>query len=95
MWLRSSATIRLLFNAAMLLSLIYFPWWITALIGLLFIVSLRPIEVVFWGIVIDAFGAAPVPAYGGFQYFFTFGFLLALTAARVVRKRILFRNAPP
>jgi hypothetical protein len=85
---------RLLFNLAMLLSLFYFPWWITALIGLLFIVSVRPLEIVLWGIVLDAFGAQPVPAYGNFQYFFTMVFLLALIVTKIVRRRIMFRNPP-
>ena len=93
-WPRNSYWKRILFNGAMLLSLFYFSWWITALIGLLFIISVRPLEIILWGIGIDAFGAAPVPAYFNFEYFFTFGFLGALIAARMIRERIMFRNAP-
>jgi|GEM_PF-3729229 len=83
---------RILFNFALLLSLLYFPWWITALIGVLFIVSEQPFEIVIWGILIDALAGAPVPSFLGVEMLFTLSFFALLIIARLVRERLMMER---
>lgn len=87
---RSSAPWRrIIFNVSIGISFLYFPWWITALIGIVFVVSDQPFEIILWGVLIDALGGAPVPTFYNVEMLFTIGFLVLLIASRFVRTRLM------
>jgi len=75
---------RILYNIVVLLSILFFPWWIFALVMILFVALVRvPYEILFWGLLIDSL-------FGSELYVFTWGASIALILSIFIKERLLF-----
>ncbi|MBX4209206.1 hypothetical protein KW799_00700 [Candidatus Parcubacteria bacterium] len=79
---------RLIFHIALVISLLYLPWWAGAVVALsaCFLVD-RFYEIVVYGIIADAFYGTRFGLYG-FGSVATLYTVIVFTLASIVRKRL-------
>ncbi len=68
--------IRLILNIALFISILFFPWYLTIILGLALVALYNSYEVLAWGFFADTLYATTLPALYGFQFIFTVIFLI-------------------
>lgn len=81
---------RIAFNIAIIASIFFFPWWLTAIL-VLAAVSLvgRFYEAIAYGILVDALYGTSM-GYRGFPYMATAYSVIVFILANAVRKRVVW-----
>lgn len=82
--------LRLFLNVCTLLSVLWFPWWITVGFLLLLLGTARAYEVIIWGFVMDALYGAPVPRYYNLPLLFTLGSALLFAVVEFIKPTLVF-----
>lgn len=81
---------RIAFNIAIIASILFAPWWLTALIVLAAVAMIgRFYEAIAYGILVDALYGTPV-GYHGFSYAATLYAVVIFIVANAVRKRVVW-----
>lgn len=81
---------RLFANIFLILSVLYFPWWVTtAFVVVCLFLFTGMYEVVFYGLLIDVLYGAHNSVGEGFVWVFTLSYLVALVFISYIRKSIL------
>jgi hypothetical protein len=63
--------LRIFLNLCTLVSVLWFPWWLTIGFLVLLLAAARAYEVLFWGFILDALYGAPVPTFFNLPLLFT------------------------
>ena len=79
---------RLVFNILIILSILFMPWWIGAIVAILGCSFVdRFYEVIVYGILADAFYGTKF-GYHGFQYMATLSAVVIFAAVSTIKKRL-------
>lgn len=81
---------RLLLNIMLLISVLFFTWWISVLVGLLLLFRRNAFEVVFWGFLMDVLYGVSLPAFWGFPLVMTSLFFVLYLVSVVLKQRLIF-----
>jgi hypothetical protein len=71
------------------LSVLLFPWWVTACAGTVLLFVSEGYEVLAGGFLSDVLYAAPVPAFRGFMFVATACAFLLLISVRVAKRYLM------
>ncbi len=83
---------RISINILLFISVLYFPWWLTILIGILLLSLHNGVELLFWGLFADALFGVPLESFYGVQYLFTLLFFILIVLAVYVKQKMIFYN---
>lgn len=78
--------VRILLSLAVVMSILYFPWWMTLILCVILLIRYPAYELIAYGLFADALYAPP----SGIQYLFTFTFFLLLCVSFVIKSKIIF-----
>ena len=79
---------RISFNVALIISILYLPWWIGAVLAIAACLLVDHFyEIVIYGVLADAFYGSRFGLYG-FKYIATLYSVIVFSAVSVVRKRL-------
>ena len=81
--------IRLVAQCIMFFSLLFLPWWVTAIAGILFLFFLPSFyEIIFWGFLGDMLYGAHITSLYNFSYVMTAGALVLFALIYVAKKEM-------
>lgn len=83
---------RISINILLLISILYFPWWITIAIALLLLVLHNGVELLFWGVFADSLFGTQLLYFYDIQYLFTLLFFSLIFIAMYLKKKVIFYN---
>jgi len=83
--------IRLVLNAAILVSILFFPWWFTVIVGIILVFLQKNFyEIIVWAIFYDVlYGISSINIWG-FTFFFTVGVLFLFYGAGFLKSKTRF-----
>lgn len=82
--------LRIFLNGCLLVSVLFFPWWLTIAFALLLVVSVRAYEILFWGFLLDVLYAAKLPDFFGIPILFTLCFGFIFIAVELIKPGLVF-----
>ena len=86
--------LRIFLNGCLLLSALWFPWWVTMGFVLLLLSVARAYEVIVWGIVLDTLYGAPVPRFFELPILFTLLCTLVVVVVEFIKPTLVFYERP-
>jgi len=82
---------RIIISILLFLSILFFPWWLTVIIGAVAVFVQRNFyEIVGWGIFYDLLYSTASVSILGFSFFFTVGALIFLFGAEFLKSKTRF-----
>lgn len=81
---------RIFLNVLIFLSILFFPWWITAFFALILLFSFEAAEVIIWGLLIDTLYGIPLAIFFHFTFVFTLLFMILFFVVQILKKRLVF-----
>lgn len=82
--------VRILLSGLFFLSIFFFPWFVTVLLGLLLVVRYPAYEVVLGGLMLDFLYGASVPSFHIGPYLFTIFFSATLVLSIYIKQKLVF-----
>ncbi len=73
----------------MLGSILFLPWWVTAIIAVGFLYKFKAYEIMLWGVFADVLYSAPVESFYNVQFVFTIGALAMFVLSYFIKKRLM------
>lgn len=83
--------IRIILNISLLISILFLPWWVSILLGILILFLYKFYEIIIWGIFADSLYAS-IDGFFGIQFIFTLTFTFLFLISILMKKRIIFYN---
>lgn len=83
-------TIRIVLNVLLFVSILFFPWWLTLVFGLVLLIRYAAYEIILYGFFADTIYGIPLPEFYGIQFLCTAVFMIALFASFFIKKKIIF-----
>lgn len=71
-------------------SILFLPWWITAIVVIGFLFKFKAYEIMLWGVFADVLYSAPVSNFYNIQFLFTISAVALFTIAYFIKKRLMF-----
>mgnify|MGYP006929368560 CR=1 FL=1 len=71
-------------------SLLFFPWWLSLVIALLYLFLFKAYEVVALGFIADSLFAVPIASFSGFLYVYTVLFIILFLVISILKKYIVY-----
>lgn len=82
---------RIVFNIFLVASVIYMPWWVTAVLAVAGVFMFKRFyEIVAVGVLMDLLYGVPAPRFFNFWFVFTIGSLAVYLAAMKVKESLRF-----
>jgi hypothetical protein len=81
---------RVIFNILMLGSILFLPWWVTAIIAVGFLFKFKAYEVILWGVFADILYSSPAPSFYNIEFLFTIGAVVFFVLTYFIKKRLMF-----
>jgi hypothetical protein len=81
--------LRITLNLLIFSSILFLPWWFTALAAIGFMFAFEAYEVLLWGLIADIYYGAPVPAYFNIEFLFTILFFILFAVIHFFKKKLL------
>ncbi|MEX0933809.1 MAG: hypothetical protein WD003_00920 [Candidatus Paceibacterota bacterium] len=82
---------RLIANAILFVSLLYLPWWLFLVLGIIFLFIFRSFyELVGWSLVVDLLYGTDTSLFFNTHFLMTQGALVLLVVSSIVKKYIRF-----
>lgn len=85
---KSNIAVRVVLNALLLLSVAWFPWWVSLVVVIVLVSRYRAYEVILWGGMIDLLYGSTASV--GMPFLSTATFALLLALAEVIKPRLVF-----
>lgn len=85
--------LRIIINALLFSSILFFPWWITLFIAVAFLFMFEAYEVLLWGLFGDLLYGAPVAGFLNIEFLFTLLFILLFIGVYFLKKKLILYNA--
>ncbi len=83
---------RIMWNGALLLAILFFPWWVVVLVGIVAISMQKKFyEIIGWAIFYDALYGSSRITVEGFRFFFTVGSLALLFIVEFLKSKTRFQ----
>lgn len=81
---------RVVLNIFLGISILFFPWWISLIIGLVLIMSCKAYEIIVWGLLFDALYGTSVNIFYNIQYLGTLVFFAFFLLSFALKRKIIF-----
>lgn len=82
--------LRIAFNVLMFTSVLFLPWWITAIIAISFLFKFTAYEIILWGVFADMLYSASAPSFYNIEFLFTISAIVIFVLAYFIKKRLMF-----
>lgn len=83
-------TIRILANLFLLISILFFPWWVTAILGIILAFMYDAYELFGWGIFADSLYAVPLETFFNIEFLFTIYFAAVFVIVIFIKRKTIF-----
>ncbi|HEY4486918.1 MAG TPA: hypothetical protein VJB70_04270 [Candidatus Paceibacterota bacterium] len=81
--------LRIIAQFIMLFSLLFLPWWVTALCGIVFLFFITSFyEIIFWGFLGDVLYGTQITSLYNFSYLMTVGALVLFVLMQYAKKEM-------
>lgn len=82
--------LRVIFNILMLMSVLFLPWWVTAIIAVGFLYKFRAYEIILWGVFADVLYSSSVISFYNIEFVFTIGAIVFFILSYFIKKKLMF-----
>ena len=80
--------VRFFLNSLVLVSILFFPWWVSIVVGVFGIVVQKKFyEIIFWALFYDLLYSVGSVSIFGFSFFFTVGAIAVLFIVENIKER--------
>ena len=86
------SALRIILNILIAISVLFLPWWVSAILALILLLLYTAYEVFFWGLAIDVFYSAPIGAFFGIEFIFVILFTVLFIFSRYCKKWFMFQD---
>lgn len=81
---------RIVLNFILAASILFLPWWVSVLTGVLMLFLFEAYEIVVWGFVADQLYSVPNALFFNIEFLFTITFALLLFSISKFKKYVIF-----
>ena len=82
--------LRIFANIVLFVSVLFLPWWITALLGVIVAFTYTAYELFGWGIFADSLYSVPLDAFSNIQFLFTLYFFVLFVVVIFIKRKTIF-----